>query len=52
MNYRYVAVDVTRSTILLVGETLQDLNKQLLSEQLQRLIHKKAVWMNSLDADT
>lgn len=52
MNYQYVAVDVTRSTILLVGETLQDLNKQLLSEQGQRLVHKQAVWMYRVEEKT
>ncbi|MBS6379601.1 hypothetical protein [Weissella cibaria] len=51
MSYQYVAVDVTRSKILLVGETLQDLNKQLLSEQGQKLVHKQAVWMYRVDAE-
>ncbi|WP_275940608.1 hypothetical protein [Weissella cibaria] len=40
MSYQYVAVDVTRSSILLVGETLQDLNKQLLSEEGQQIVKK------------
>lgn len=52
MNYRYVAVDVMRTNILLVGETLPDLNKQLLSERGQQLVHKQAVWMYRVEANT
>ena len=52
MSYQYVAVDVTRSSILLVGETLQDLNKQLLSEEGQQIVKKQAVWMYRIEAET
>lgn len=51
MSYQYVAVDVMRSSILLVGETLQDLNKQLLSEEGQQIVKKQAVWMYRIEAE-
>lgn len=52
MSYQYVAVDVTRSSILLVGETLQDLNKQLLSEKGQQIVQQQAVWMYRIESAT
>ncbi|MCS9993234.1 hypothetical protein EFL69_09140 [Weissella confusa] len=52
MSYQYVAVDVTRSSILLVGETLQDLNKQLLSVKGQQIVQQQAVWMYRIESAT
>ncbi|MFH7316248.1 hypothetical protein ACHWP0_07635 [Weissella cibaria] len=52
MSYQYVAVDVTRSSILLVGETLQDLNKQLLSEKGQQIVQQQAIWMYRIESAT
>lgn len=52
MIYQYVAVDITRSQILLIADSMQDLNKQFLSEEGQKLIHKQAMWTYRVEKNT
>jgi hypothetical protein len=52
MIYQYVAVDITRSKILLIGDSMQDLHKQFLSEEGQKLIHKQALWTYRVEKNT
>lgn len=52
MSYRYIAVDLTRQNILMVSDTLANLNKQLLSVSGQRLLKQQGVWIYRIDNQT
>ena len=52
MIYQYVAVDITRSHILLFADWMHDLNMQFLSEEGQKLIHKQAMWTYRVEKNT
>ena len=52
MSYRYVAVDITRSNILLVASSLSNLNKKILSEEGQILVNRQALWIYKIEAAT
>lgn len=45
MNYQYIAVDWQRRHILLSAESMASLNRLILSEKGQALIHQQAVWI-------
>lgn len=51
MNYQYIVVDWQRRHILLSAESMASLNRLILSEKGQALIHQQAVWIYRIEAE-
>jgi len=52
MEYKFVAVDITRTNILLVASSLSNLNKKILSAEGQILVNRQALWIYRIEAST
>lgn len=52
MNLQYIAVDLGRQRILLVANSMAELNRLILSNEGQHLIKRQAVWLYRIETQT
>lgn len=52
MDFKYVAVDLGRQRILIVANSMAELNRFILSQRGQTVIQKQAVWIYRIDSQT
>ena len=52
MDFKYIAVDLGRQRILIVANSMAELNRFILSQRGQTIIQKQAVWIYRIDSQT
>lgn len=52
MDFKYIAVDLVRQRILIVANSMAELNRFILSQRGQTVIQKQAVWIYRIDSQT
>lgn len=52
MDFKYIAVDLGRQRILIVANSMAELNRFILSQRGQTVIQKQAVWIYRIDSQT
>ncbi|MGK4063524.1 hypothetical protein AB0Y39_05535 [Weissella paramesenteroides] len=52
MDVKYIAVDLGRQRILIVANSMAELNRFILSQRGQTVIQKQAVWIYRIDSQT
>lgn len=52
MDFKYIAVDLGRQRILIVANSMAELNRLILSQRGQTIIQKQAVWIYRIDSQT
>lgn len=52
MKFQYIAVDLNRQSILLVADSMAQLNRLILSVKGQQIINKQAVWIYRIEKQT
>lgn len=50
MDFKYIAVDLGRQRILIVANSMAELNRFILSQRGQTVIQKQAVWIYRIDS--
>ncbi len=52
MDFKYIAVDLGRQRILIVANSMAELNRLILSQRGQTIIQKQVVWIYRIDSQT
>lgn len=52
MDSKYIAVDLGRQRILIIANSMAELNRLILSQRGQSVIKKQAVWIYRIDSQT
>lgn len=52
MDSKYIAVDLGRQRILIIANSMAELNRLILSQKGQTVLEKQAVWIYRIDSQT